>query len=151
MSWPTPNSTFTEQISAQRVLAKDFSAFLGAIWTEGLVARRTLEMCRLRIVAIHDCDPAMQENALAGAKEAGFSGTELTNIIRGDVGSFSEGDCAVLAIAEKIPHQAHAVTDDEVAALKNSIGEPAGVSLLTALAMFDAECRLANIFESHRN
>ena len=63
MSWITPADAQTAleaALSHRPELLERYRAFYGSFWEDGLVPRQILELCRLRIAAIHDCDAEWQ-------------------------------------------------------------------------------------------
>ncbi len=140
MSWLSraPANTALEAALAHRpVLLERYRSFYGSFWEDGLVPRRILELCRLRIAAIHDCAAEWQIRD----REVGLTASELADLRQGVFDGFgAEG--GALALAEQIPFAHHQISDAMVAAVKASLGEPGCVSLLTALAFFDVSCRL---------
>jgi hypothetical protein len=124
-------------------LLEGYRAFYASLWSERLVPRRTLELCRLRVAAIHDC---AAEWAIRDAQVV-LSAGELTALQRGDLQTFDQAERAALTVSERIPYQHHALTDDEVAAVRQRIGDAGCVSLLNALVLFDVNCRLKLTFE----
>ena len=119
-------------------LLERYRAFYGSFWEDGLVPRRTLELCRLRIAAIHDC----QAEWLVRDPQAGVAPAELANLRSGSFTAFAPAEEAALQLAEQLPFAHHQITDAQVAAVKGALGEAGCVSLLTALAFFDVSCRL---------
>jgi len=124
-------------------LLRRFRAFYGALWSDDRVPRRVLELCRLRIAAIHGCEAewvirdarvALEPEALAALREGRFA-------------AFSPAEQAALAIAERLPYAHHQVTDEHVAELSGSYGAAGAVALLTALAFFDVIGRLKLVFD----
>lgn len=115
-----------------------YRAFYERFWRDGLVPVRVLELCRLRIAAIHDCEAErVVHDAAAGVSEA-----ERQAIENADFESFSDEERAALAVAEQMPYAHHQITDADVQRLEKSFGATGAVSLLTALAFFDATSRL---------
>ena len=146
MSWIQDESGNTplEALLAHRPpLLEGYRKFYAALWQEGLVSARVLEICRLRIAAIHDC--AAEWHIRDSGVQLGDD--EVDAILRGEAGCFDEGERAALSAAERIPYQHHEMTDDEVAALKQAFGDGGCVSLLNALVLFDANCRLKLVFD----
>ena len=124
-------------------LLSRYKAFYNALWDDGLVLRRVLELCRLRIAAIHEC---AAEWAVRDADVA-LSGPEAAALKRGDFASFTASEQAALAIAEQFPFQHHAVSDGEVATAAEAFGDEGTVALMVALAFFDATCRWKLAFD----
>jgi hypothetical protein len=120
-----------------------FRDFYAAIWSQGLVPRRVLEVCRLRIAAIHDCEAEwnirdatvdLDAAALAALRSGRFEG-------------FDADEQAALAVAELMPFGHHQVGDDDVARLQSMLGARGAVALLTAIAFFDVVCRLKLVLD----
>ena len=139
--WITETSAGTpfEAILGQRPeLLERYRAFYQTFWEDGLVPRRTLELCRLRVAAIHDC----AQELVVHDSEARLSEAELEALKGGDFSGFSTAEQAALNLAEQIPYQHHQITDADMAAADRELGAAGAVSLLTALAFFDVNCRL---------
>jgi len=124
-------------------LLSRYRAFYRTLWDDGLVPRRLLELCRLRIAAIHGC----RQEWLLRDPEAAVGESALAALERGDFAGFGPDERAVLAVAEQIPYAHHAITDEAVGALEGALGAPATVALLTAMAFFDVTCRLKLVFD----
>ena len=146
MSWmpSAGDSPPLEGLFAHRpeLLAR-YKAFYSALWDDGLVPRRVLELCRLRIAAIHEC---AAEWAVRDADVA-LSESEAAALKCGDFAPFTASERAALAIAEQFPFQHHAVDDAEVAGAPETFGEAGTVALMVALAFFDATCRWKLAFD----
>ena len=146
MSWiaSAGDSPPLEGLFAHRPeLLTRYKAFYSALWDEGLVPRRVLELCRLRIAAIHDC---AAEWAVRDAGVA-LDSPEAAALKRGDFAAFAASERAALAIAEQFPFQHHGVSDADVAAAAKTFGEAGTVALMVALAFFDATCRWKLAFD----
>jgi alkylhydroperoxidase family enzyme len=111
----------------------------GRIWDAGLVRPGLLELCRLRIAMLHECEA---ERAFRHA-DTGVSDAQVAALPEWPAADcFSDLERAALAIADKIPWQPHGVTDAEVATLRAHLSDPQVVALLLAMMLFDAHCRL---------
>ena len=146
MSWiaSAGDSSPLEGLFAHRPeLLSRYKAFYSALWNDGLVPRRVLELCRLRIAAIHEC---AAEWAVRDADVA-LSESEAAALKCGDFAPFTASERAALAIAEQFPFQHHAVTDGDVAAATEAFGDKGAVALMVALAFFDATCRWKLAFD----
>ena len=124
-------------------LLSRYKAFYGALWEGDLLPRRVLELCRLRIAAIHGCA------AEWAVRDAGvsLSSAEAAAVERGDFAAFSALEQAALAIAEQFPFQHHGVSDADVESAAQAFGEAGAVKLMVALAFFDATCRWKLAFD----
>jgi hypothetical protein len=141
MSWITETAAATpfEAILGQRPeLLQRYRSFYGTFWEDGLVPRRTLELCRLRIAAIHDC---AQEWVIRDADVA-LTDADLDALQRGESATFSDDEQVALTLAEQIPYAHHQITDAQMTDANAAFGAAGAVSLLTALAFFDVNCRL---------
>ncbi len=119
-------------------LAARYRAFYRSIFTDGLVPRRTLELCRLRIAAIHDCaaEAVVRDTAVS------LGEAELAALQAGACDGFSSAERAALALAELIPFAHHSISDAQMAAVRDDLGDAGCVALVTALAFFDVSCRM---------
>ncbi len=124
-------------------LLSRYKAFYSALWDGDLVPRRVLELCRLRIAAIHDC---AAESAVRDAGVA-LDGPEAAALKRGRFAAFTAAEQAALAVAERFPFRHHEVSDADVAAAVDAFGEAGAVALMVALAFFDATCRWKLAFD----
>lgn len=145
MTWLTDKSidrSLDALLALRPPLQKRFQAFYSSLWKTGLVTPRLLELCRLRVAAIHDCvaewatrDPAVD-----------FSDAELEALRRGQLEPFTAAERAALVVTDRLPFQHHELTDSEVAELKSHLGDACCVSLLNGLVLFDVNCRLQLTF-----
>jgi len=146
MTWLRNNSdtpTLDGLLAQRPELLEKYQAFYASIWEAGLVPRRMLELCRLRVAAIHDCEPEwMQRDAQVELGEG-----ELEALRRGDFKPFDAAEQAALAVTELLPYAHHALTDDDVAQVKAQLGDAGCVSLINALVLFDVNCRLKLAFD----
>ncbi len=146
MSWitGTDGATPLEAVLGQRPeLLTRYRAFYRALWQDGGLPRRLLELIRLRVAAIHDCEAEW----VLRDPGAGLSEAELGAIRRGDTTMFAAAEQAALAVAEQMPYVHHQISDADVAALADAYGASGAVALLTALAFFDVTCRLKLVLE----
>ena len=146
MSWidAVEAETPLEAVLGQRPeLLNRYRTFYRTLWEDDLMPRRLLEICRLRIAAIHGC---AAEWAVRDAQVA-LSEDAVQALERGEFSRFDDAEQAALAVAEQIPFAHHQISDADVAALKAALGEPAAVGLLTALAFFDVTCRLKLVLD----
>ncbi len=146
MGWITETTASTplEAVLGQRPeLLKRYRAFCQTFWEDGLVPRRTLELCRLRIAAIHDC---AQEWAIRDGQVA-LNNAEIAALKRGELTTFSASEQVALNIADQIPYQHHQITDAQITDADRELTTAGAVSLLTACAFFDVNCRLRIVLD----
>lgn len=139
VSWIGGESTSWSALLAQQpALAAGYQHFYRALWQGREADRRLLELTRLRIAAIHDCDAEwrLRDHSVA------LDDAELQALRRGDPQSFSATERAALRLAERMPFDHHGIDDQDVQAARDHLGEAGTVHLLVALAFFDATCRM---------
>jgi len=130
-------------LSHRPELLGKYRTFYQSFWADGLVPRKTLELCRRRIAHIHGCDA---ELAITDP-QARLGDAEEAALVRGEVGLFTPAEQAALGIAEFMPHAVHLVTDALVADADRHLGHGGCVALLTAVAFFDVSCRIKMVMD----
>jgi alkylhydroperoxidase family enzyme len=131
-------------LGLQPQLLQRYRTFYAMLWERNLVPANLLELCRLRIAAVHGC---AAEQALRHAR-AGVTNEQVGALDDWRAAAcFSPVERAVLAFAEKMPWQHHGVTDEDVAAVRAHLSDSQVVALAVALALFDATCRLRLVFD----
>ncbi len=141
MSWVSRVNAETplEAVLGQRPeLLSRYRTFYRTLWHDGAVPRRVLELTRLRIAAIHDCEA---EWAVRDA-EVAVGDADLAALRAGDFSGFEAAEQAALQVAELMPYAHHQIEDADVQAIERALGSTGAVGLLTALAFFDVTCRL---------
>ena len=126
--------TFEELLALRPALQEKYGAFLESLRLEGEVPERILTLCRARVAQIH------------GRPVQGITDEEAEWLAAGEAGSLSEAERAALALAERMPFGHHYIEDQEVERVKQHLGNSGAVTLLTALAFFDVNCRLDATF-----
>ena len=124
------------------LLAK-YRSFVQSFWQDGLLPRRTLEVCRLRIAYIHDCEAELH----VADGQVTLSASQRSDLAIGDFTNFVEAECAALELAELIPFNVHMIDDHMIARVDSILGHPGCVALLTALSFFDVNCRLKSVLQ----
>lgn len=120
-----------------------YAAFYGKLWDDELLPADLLELCRLRVAQLHDCESELAVRH-AGAGVSDERVAALADWPESEL--FSESERAALALAEKMPWQHHDLTDEEYADLRGHFGEAGVVALTIGIALFDANCRLRLAF-----
>lgn len=124
MNWLTGGEdSFERSLALHPELHKKYLAFLSAVDGAEAVPADVLSVCRTRIRQIHGL---VADEPLIDASDA-----QLT----------------ALQVAESIPYQHHQLTDETVAAARETFGSAGCVALLTALSFYDVACRLDLTFQ----
>lgn len=150
MSWLASRDDSPTADGFERVLGlcpdlmERYRGFYGAIWDEGVLPARLLELCRLRIAGQNRCEA----ESLIAHSESGLTIAERSSLARGDIPmSVSDLERRVLDVASKVPFEIHGVEDDEIEALRRELGDDGLVALMVTLPLFDASCRLRLVLE----
>ena len=150
MSWLATHDDSATAGGLERVLGlrpdllERYRAFYGALWDEGVLPARLLELCRLRIAGLDRCEA---ESAIAHG-DSGVTIEERASLARREIpDSVTNLERRVLDVASKVPFEIHSVEDDEIAALRDPLGDDGLVALMVALPLFDVSCRLRLVLE----
>jgi len=136
---------FDAALALRPELRELYAAFYGKLWDEELLPASLLDLCRLRVAQLHDCESELAvRHADAGVSDAQVAA--LSDWQSSDL--FDVQERAALQLAEKMPWQHHDLTDDEYAALQEHFGEAGVVALTIGVALFDANCRLRLVFDT---
>ncbi len=137
------NSALERVLGQRPELLARYRHFYASLFEGRRVPRRILEVCRLRIAAIHGCEAEWL------IRDAGvvLGEAELAALRAGRYDDFSPSERASLALAERMPHGHHSITDEQVRRVSEDLGEAGCVALVTATAFFDVMCRLRLVLE----
>ena len=143
MSWiaePEAAVNSFEQVLAQRPeLAKLYRTYFGGVLEKSQAPADILELARLRIAEIHECDAELAiQHAAAGLSQAQRDALPYWQTSE----LFSEAQRAALGLAERIVWEHHQITDEESAAVRQHLGDAGLVAFTVAISLFDANCRL---------
>lgn len=122
-------------------LAAQYGQFQAAFADQGLVPERLLDICRLRIDALHQLTAIPATVLTVGDAE---------RVRAGDFSMLATKEVAALTIAEQLMIDAHGVSSEQIAELAKTLGEPGAVTLLTAIAIFDANARMQRVLQPLR-
>ena len=137
------SAPFDAALALRPELRDLYAAFYGKLWDEELLPPNLLELCRLRVAQLHDCEAELAvRHAGAGVSDEQIEA--LADWSQSDL--FAPPERAALTLAEKMPWQHHDLTDDEYAELRAHFGEAGVVALTIGVALFDANCRLRLAF-----
>jgi hypothetical protein len=137
-------SAFERTLAHRPELLEGFLAFEASFQHDGLVPPRLLELCRLRIACMHGAASQWRKRDETVVLTPG----ELAALRDGRLDAFRDAERAALDVAECMPFQHRAIDDATVAAVVRHLGEPGCVSLMTAVAVFDARCRLEAVLSN---
>lgn len=136
----------SEHLAPIPTLREDFAHFLAACFDTTALPATTLERCRRMVAALHDADPTT-----CGPTFAELPAAEIEALARREIPpALPDSDRLALEIASHIPWSHHDLTDPPVLAFREACGERAVVTLLAALAMFDALCRMTTVAQRLR-
>ena len=142
MSWLTKEQSeypYDDVLGIRPELRDLYRNFYGKLWDDDLVPANLLELCRLRIAQIHDCDTEWEVRH----SEAEVSDAQIEKLQNWEGNRlFSPVEQAVLRFAEKMPWQHHEITDEDFETMRVHLSEPEVVALTVACGLFDANCRL---------
>ena len=150
MSWITGGrpADFGQLIGLRPNLAADLAAFSTELWQGHGVDALTLELCRLRIAALHgsaaDCARRTPQALAAGLDEDHVA--RLPDWHRDP--AFGARARACIALAEQFVLDPSGVDDAMIGTVRAELGEAATVTLLEALAIFDGFTRFAVLLQA---
>lgn len=117
------DTTFEDLLDLRPELQQKYRAFLESVNHTDRISPEVLKACQDRVRQVHGLEPDGKN----------------------DPRSWEER--AALVVAEKMPFQHHLLEDEEVQQVKALFGDGGCVALLTAIAFFDASCRLELTFK----
>ena len=123
-------------------LVARFGHFQAAFADQNLLPERLLEICRVRIDALHRL-PAVAATQL--------SAEDAARVSTGDFSCLSAAERAILDLAEQMTIDAHGVAGEQITALSRELGEPGAVTLLTAIALLDTNARMQRVLQTLRD
>jgi len=154
MSWlesTGADADFDSSFALRPDLHEAYRAFYALFWQQRLVDPVLLEIARLRIAQLNGCtgEAALRYRP---AIDAGLGERQAAAAVAGGPDdSFSPLQEACLTLAEKFVSDVHAITDDDVALVRDEIGERALVALVEAMALFDGFTRFRSILSVDRD
>ncbi|HEV8296230.1 MAG TPA: carboxymuconolactone decarboxylase family protein [Acidimicrobiales bacterium] len=111
------------------------------LWSRKAVSPVLLEVCRLRIAQLIGCPPELAHRTPA-AQAAGLTEEKIAALRQWPSSPhYSAVERACLSFAECYVIDAHAVTDEQCAALNEHLSPEEIAALTTAIAVFDAMAR----------
>ena len=126
MSWLDTSITdpdFEDVLTLRPELKAGFDSFMASFAQSSDVPSHILALCREQVAIKHS-------ESIAGA----------------DAGALVGAEALAHAVAEKISYDHHAISDEEVSALVDELGEGGAVTLLTASAFYDVIQRLKQVW-----
>ena len=143
MSWVSGGEarSFRELMGLRPNLAEDLLQFESLLWQDPGVDPVTLELCRLRIAALHRAPSALASRR-PEARAAGLTEARIARLAHYDSDpAFSARERACIALAELFAMDPSAIDDASFVAVREQLGEAGTVALLEALAVFDGFAR----------
>lgn len=142
MSWVSSGDDSRAVVGALPALAATFDPLYRALWSQAHLPPATLELCRLRLAQLHQCDVEWQRSEVdipAGKRDA------LRNWDSDR--QFSDAERACLAFTEVYAMDAQAVTDELASAVKEHFNDAGLVLLVEALGILDGMTRLSVLWQ----
>ncbi len=121
-------------------LFADYQAFETVFWREKLLPPVLLELVRLRVAGLHRCSPELNKRT-PEARAAGLSEERIQQLGTAAVAEFDSCEQACLDLAEMFVIDAQQISDAQVAAVHEHLGDAGVVALMEALALYDGYCR----------
>ncbi len=145
MTWLTEEAEgeteFERVLGLRPDLLEAFRSFHALFWERGLVDPVLLELCRLRVASLLECDSELGLR-YRGAQQAGLDEDKIGQLESWESSrAFSSIERAVLAYTDGFVLDPHAISDAIVAAVTDALGEAGAVALTEALAIFDGFAR----------
>ena len=126
-------------------LYADYRAFLAALWGRESVGPVVLELCRLRIAQLLECESELRLR-YEPARAAGLAESKIALLDRWPTApEFTDAERACLGYAEQFVLDAHGVTDAQAAEVTAHLTAAGLVALTQALALFEGFARFRQI------
>jgi alkylhydroperoxidase family enzyme len=138
-----PGATPVDRVLGLRPdLYAEVRTWYGHVWDPPVCDPVILELVRLRLAQLHRCRD-QQAIRYALARERGLSEEQAAAVARwATEPAFSEAQRAALAFAELFVIDVHAVSDEDVDALRRHLSDAEIVGLCNALAVWDGFMRV---------
>jgi alkylhydroperoxidase family enzyme len=141
VSWLGTQPTLDAVFGLRPELYAAWRGFRDVFWDQRLVEPALLELCRLRVAALHECRAELATRTPA-ARAAGLDQAKIAALADWATDPrFDARERACLRFAEQFVLDPHGITDADAAAVVAALGEPGLVALVEALALFDGFCR----------
>lgn len=125
-----------------------FTRFNTALWSQPYLPAPVMELCRLRLAALHGCTAELARRT-PEAVTAGLDDGKVAMLAHWpDDPRFDAAERACLGFAEVYFQDPGAITDELADAVKAALGEPALVALVEALGIFDGFTRLSLLLDA---
>lgn len=150
MSWINGGrlASFGQLIGLRPNLAADLAAFSSELWQGHGVDAVTLELCRLRVAALHGSTAEFARRT-PQALAAGLTEDRVARLAEWHRdAAFGARERACIALAEQFVLDPSGIDDAMFAAVRAELGEAGSVTLLEALAIFDGFTRFAVLLQA---
>ena len=116
------DASFNELLALRPALKEKYDVFLAAVNNTDKIPAAILAQCRSKVRQVHGLEAHVESE------------------------QSSDAENVALSIAEKMPFQHHDLLDEEIEQASALFGDDGCVTLLTAIAFFDATSRLELTF-----
>ncbi len=142
MVWVSSGNDRNATIRVLRDMAAIFDALYQSLWTQPHLPPEVLELCRLRLAQLHQCEVELQRHDCEIPTDKHNNLTHWTTH-----SSFSNAERACLAFTEVYAMDTQALTDELAAAVKSHFGDAGLVLLVEALGILDGMTRLSLLWQ----
>ena len=141
LSWleSAKGSEFKSVFSLRENLFEDYKEFYNLFWSKVLLPWHVMELIRLRVAQLHDCQPELSLRYRFKKAPTELKIESLSDWHKDS--AYTEVDRACLEIAELFVQDPHAISDKMAERAKAEIGDAGLVALMEWLALCDGFCR----------
>jgi alkylhydroperoxidase family enzyme len=123
-------------------IAASFTQLYQSLWMQPHIPAATLELCRLRLAQLHQCEAEWQREdyVLRASRRDALSRWDSDD-------QFTDAERACLAFTEVYAMDTQAITDEHADAVKSHFGDAGLVLLVEALGILDGMTRLSLLWQ----
>lgn len=142
MGWLSKGDDRSTTMAVLPQIATGFDALYQSLWTQPHLPAAVLELCRLRLAQLHQCEVEWERRDAEVAPHK----REALRDWHSDSG-FSDAERACLAFTEVYAMDPQAITDALAQTVKDHFGDAGLVLLVEALGILDGMTRLSLLWQ----